>query len=163
MYLKGQKLEIVRHSLHREYKNVQESVLTNVNIQRTGKTSLQIFVYFIFDGSFICRILYILRPSSVHRHSICPHNWRHIHWLSTTYICRFYVLHRQVTFLHRQVGIRCGNMKSHTREECLINTTKVLLRCHGKRRRCHISNKCYLCKKQETCQNILISLLVQVM
>lgn len=73
-------------------------------------------------------------------------------------------LHRKVTFLHRQVGIRYGNMRSHTREECLINTTKVLLRCQGtKRRRCHISNKCYLCKKQETCQNILISLLVQVM
>ncbi len=29
------------------------------------------FVYFIFDGSFICRFLYIFRPSSVHRHSIC--------------------------------------------------------------------------------------------
>ena len=30
------------------------------------------FVYFIFDGSFICRFLYIFRPSSVPRHSICP-------------------------------------------------------------------------------------------
>lgn len=30
------------------------------------------FVYFIFDGSFICRCLYIFRPSSVPRHSICP-------------------------------------------------------------------------------------------
>ena len=72
MYLKGQKLEVALHSLHREYKNVQKSVLTNVNIQRTGKTSLQMFVYFIFDGSFICRFLYIFRPSSVPRHSICP-------------------------------------------------------------------------------------------
>ena len=58
--------------VHREYKNVQKSVLTNVNIQRTGKTSLLMFVYFIFDGSFICRFLYIFRPSSVPRHSICP-------------------------------------------------------------------------------------------
>ena len=41
MYLKGQKLEVALHSLLSEYKNVQESVLTNVNIQRTGKTSLQ--------------------------------------------------------------------------------------------------------------------------
>ena len=72
MYLKGQKLEVALHSLLSEYKNVQESVLTNVNIQRTGKTSLQMFVYFIFDGSFICRFLYIFRPSSVPRHSICP-------------------------------------------------------------------------------------------
>ena len=72
MYLKGQKLEVALHSLHREYKNVQKSVLTNVNIQRTGKTSLQMFVYFIFDGSFICRFLYIFRPSSVPQHSISP-------------------------------------------------------------------------------------------
>ena len=79
MYLKRQKLDVALHSLLSEYKKVQESVLTNVNIQRTGKTSLQMFVYFIFDGSFICRFLYIFRPSSVHRHSICPCNWRHIH------------------------------------------------------------------------------------
>ena len=72
MYLKGQKLEVALHSIHREYKNVQKSVLTNVKIQRTGKTTLQMFVYFIFDGSFICRFLYIFRPSSVPRHSICP-------------------------------------------------------------------------------------------
>lgn len=65
-------IEAQMHSLLSEYKNVQESVLTNVNIQRTGKTSLQMFVYFIFDGSFICRCLYIFRPSSVPRHSICP-------------------------------------------------------------------------------------------
>ena len=30
------------------------------------------FVYFIFDGSFICRCLYIFRPSSAPRHSIYP-------------------------------------------------------------------------------------------
>lgn len=53
MYLKGQKLEVELHSLHREYKNVQKSVVTNVNIQRTGKTSLQMFVYLIFGSSDI--------------------------------------------------------------------------------------------------------------
>ena len=72
MYLKGQKLQVALDSHHREYKNVQKSVLTNVNIQRTEKTSLQMFVYFIFDGSFICIFLYIFRPSSVPRHSIYP-------------------------------------------------------------------------------------------
>ena len=56
MYLMGQKLEVALHSLHREYKNVQKSVLTNVNIQRTGKTSLQMFVYFI---SFIIHLTQI--------------------------------------------------------------------------------------------------------
>ena len=30
------------------------------------------YVFFIFDGSFICIFLYIFRPSSVPRHSICP-------------------------------------------------------------------------------------------
>ena len=71
MYLKGLKLEVTLHLLHSNCKNLQKSALTNVNIQRTGKTSLQMFVYFIFDGSFICRCLYIFRPSSVPRHSIC--------------------------------------------------------------------------------------------
>ena len=51
MYLKGLKLEVTLHSLHSDCKNLQKSALTNVNIQRTGKTSLQMFVYFIFDGS----------------------------------------------------------------------------------------------------------------
>ena len=41
MYLKRQKLDVALHSLLSEYKNVQESMLTNVNIQRTGKTSLR--------------------------------------------------------------------------------------------------------------------------
>ena len=67
MYLKGLKLEVTLHSLHSNCKNLQKSVLTNVIIQRTGKTSLQMFVYFIFDGNFICRFLYIFRPSSVPR------------------------------------------------------------------------------------------------
>lgn len=71
MYLKRLKLEVTLHSLHSNCKNLQKSVLTNVNIQRTGKTSLQMFAYFIFDGSFICRFLYIFRPSSVPRPSIC--------------------------------------------------------------------------------------------
>lgn len=64
-------MEVALHSLLSEYKNVQKYVLTNVNIQRTGKTSLQMFVYFIFDGNFICRFLYIFRPSSVPSHNIC--------------------------------------------------------------------------------------------
>ena len=71
MYLKGLKWEVALDSHHREYKNVQESVLTNVNIQRTGKTALQMFAFSFFDGNLICRFLYIFRPSSVPRHSIC--------------------------------------------------------------------------------------------
>ena len=65
MYLNGQKLEVAFHSLHREYKNVQKSVLTNVNIQRTGKSILQMFAFSFFDGSHICRFLPILRPPTV--------------------------------------------------------------------------------------------------
>lgn len=67
MYLKRQKLDVALHSLLSEYKKVQKSVLTNVNIQKTGKTSLQMFVYFIFEGSHICRFLPILRPPTVPR------------------------------------------------------------------------------------------------
>ena len=54
-------MNVALHSLLSEYKNVQKSVLTNVNIQRTGKTSLQMFVYFIFDGNFICRFYILYR------------------------------------------------------------------------------------------------------
>ena len=67
MYLKGQKLEVALHSLHRENKNVQESVLTNVKIQRTGKSFLQMFAFSFFEGSHICRFLPILRPPTVPR------------------------------------------------------------------------------------------------
>ena len=71
MYLKKLKLEVTLHTIFSDCKNLQKYVLTKVNIQRTGKTSLQMFVYFIFEGSHICRCLYIFRPSSVPRHSIC--------------------------------------------------------------------------------------------
>jgi len=64
--------KLIPCTLLSDCKNVQKSALKSVNVQRTGKTSLQMFVYFIFDGSFICRFLYIFRPSSVPRHSICP-------------------------------------------------------------------------------------------
>ena len=70
--LQSLKLEVTLHTIFSDCKNLQKHVLTNVNIQRTGKTSLQMFVYFIFDGSFICSCLYIFRPSSVPRHSFCP-------------------------------------------------------------------------------------------
>ena len=72
MYLKKLKLEVTLHTIFSDCKNLQKYVLTKVNIQRTGKTSLQMFVYFIFDGNFICRFLYIFRPSSVPPHSISP-------------------------------------------------------------------------------------------
>ena len=65
MYLKGQKLEVALHSLHREYKNVQKSALKSVNVQRTGKSILQMFAFSFFDGSHICRFLPILRPPTV--------------------------------------------------------------------------------------------------
>jgi hypothetical protein len=42
------------------------------NVRRLLESTRHLFVYFIFDGSFICRFLYIFRPSSVPRHSICP-------------------------------------------------------------------------------------------
>ena len=66
MYLKGQKLEVALHSLLSEYKNVQESMLTNVNIQRTGKTSLQMFVYFFLTAaSFADFCIFSVPPPSL--------------------------------------------------------------------------------------------------
>ena len=58
---------LISCSLYSDCKNVQKSALKSGNVQRTGKSILQMFVYFIFDGSFICRFLPILRPSTVHR------------------------------------------------------------------------------------------------
>gem|GEM_PF-2056922 len=57
----------------------------------------------IFDGSFICRCLYILRPSSVPRHSIClPQLGEYTLIINYLYF-RFYILHRKVEFLRGQV------------------------------------------------------------
>ena len=58
----------------------------------------------------LCRCLYILFLKAAIFADVCifsvpppslgivsvPCNWRHIHWLSATYICRFYILHRKV-------------------------------------------------------------------
>ena len=60
-------------SLHSDCKNVQKSALKSVNVQRTGKSILQMFAFSFFDGSHICRFLPILRPPTVPRsHFSCP-------------------------------------------------------------------------------------------
>jgi len=46
---------------------VQKSALKSVNVQRTGKSILQMFAFSFFDGSHICRFLPILRPPTVPR------------------------------------------------------------------------------------------------
>ena len=67
MYIKGLKLEVTLHSLHSDCKNLQKSALKSVNVQRTGKSFLQMFAFSFFDGSHICRFLPILRPPTVPR------------------------------------------------------------------------------------------------
>ena len=67
MYLKGLKLQVALHSLLSDCKNLQKSALTNVNMQKTGKSFFQFFAFSFFDGSHICRFLHILRPSTVPR------------------------------------------------------------------------------------------------
>ena len=54
-------------SLHSDCKNVQKSALKSVDVQRTGKSILQMFVFSFFDGSHICRFLPILSSSTVPR------------------------------------------------------------------------------------------------
>ena len=46
---------------------MQKSALKSVNVQRTGKSILQMFAFSFFEGSHICRFLPILRPSTVSR------------------------------------------------------------------------------------------------
>lgn len=53
MYLKKLKLEVTLHTIFSDCKNLQKSVLTNVNIQRTGKTSLQMFAF-----SFLTAVIF---------------------------------------------------------------------------------------------------------
>ena len=40
-------------SLHSDCKNVQKSALKSVNVQRTGKSILQMFAFSSFEGSHI--------------------------------------------------------------------------------------------------------------
>lgn len=54
-------------SLLSDCKNVQKSALKSVNVQRTGKSILQMFAFSFFDGNHICRFLPILRPPTVPR------------------------------------------------------------------------------------------------
>lgn len=54
-------------SLHSDCKNVQKPALKSVNVQRTGKSILQMFAFSFFEGSHICRFLPILRPPTVPR------------------------------------------------------------------------------------------------
>ena len=63
----GTAIEAQMHSLHSDCKNMQISALKSVNVQRTGKTILQMFAFSFFDGSHICIFLPILRPPTVPR------------------------------------------------------------------------------------------------
>ena len=58
----GTAIEAQMHSLHSDCKNVQKSALKSVNVQRTGKSILQMFAFSFFDGSHICRFLPICVP-----------------------------------------------------------------------------------------------------
>lgn len=88
MYLKGLKLEVTLHSLHSNCKNLQKSVLTNVNIQRTAKTFLQILWVSLQKYS----------PLSVPRIHFCP-SGRFCKILNTNCLwCVFYFLHGENNF-----------------------------------------------------------------
>ena len=58
----GTAIEAQMHSLHSEYKNVQKSVLTNVNRQRNASPYFQMFAFSFFGGNVICRF-YVSPPS----------------------------------------------------------------------------------------------------
>ena len=54
-----------------------------------------LYILFLTATSFADFCIFSVPPPSLGIVSV-PCNWRHIHWLSTTYICRFYILRRQV-------------------------------------------------------------------
>ena len=54
-----------------------------------------LYILFLTAASFADVCIFSVPPPSFGIVSV-PCNWRHIHWLSTTYICRFYILHRKV-------------------------------------------------------------------
>ena len=65
-------IEAQMHALHSDCKNLQKPALKSVNVQRTGKSILQMFAFSFFDGSHICRFLPIFCPSDVPQHNFCP-------------------------------------------------------------------------------------------
>lgn len=67
MSITKERNRFIRCSLLSDCKNVQKSALKSVNVQRTGKSILQMFAFSFFEGSHICRFLPILRPSTVPR------------------------------------------------------------------------------------------------
>ena len=67
MSITKERNRFIRCSLLSDCKNVQKSALKSVNVQRTGKSILQMFAFSFFEGSHICRFLPILRPPTVPR------------------------------------------------------------------------------------------------
>ena len=59
--------KLIPCSLLSDCKNVQKPALKSVNVQRTGKSILQMFAFSFFEDSHICRFLPILRPPTVPR------------------------------------------------------------------------------------------------
>ena len=54
-----------------------------------------LYILFLTATSFADFCIFYVPPPSLGIVSI-PLNWMYKHWLSATYICRFYILHRQV-------------------------------------------------------------------
>ena len=77
--------KFIRCSLLSDCKNVQESALKSVNVQRTGKSILQMFAFSFFEGSHICRFLPILRPPTVPRSHFSYHKTK-VFTLITNYL-----------------------------------------------------------------------------
>ena len=86
----------IPYSLHSDCKNVQKSALKSVNVQRTGKSILQMFAFsFLTAVIFADFCIFYVPPPSLGILSIHYYR-RNTRWLSATYICRFYILRRKV-------------------------------------------------------------------
>jgi len=105
-------LEALFHSHHSVCKNVQKSMLTNVNMQRNDLPYFQMFAFSFFGGSFICRFLPIFCPPGVPRNSFFIPKIVLYDWLSITYICRYLLLRRKVDFAWESEPTAKKNIKS---------------------------------------------------
>ena len=104
-------------SLLSDCKNVQKSALKSVNVQRTGKSILQMFAFSFFEGSHICRFLPILRPSTVPR--------SHFSYPKTKVL----VLIIRYLYLQIVTSISESNFYSIVFPKCAISKTPIFRYC----------------------------------
>lgn len=63
-----------------------------------------LYILFLTAASFADVCIFSVPPPSLGIVSV-PRNWRYMYWLSITYICRSYILHRQMMWVSKSIKI----------------------------------------------------------